>query len=188
MRTLGRDAFAASVVTAVLALTAVGCSDDKSGSAAPPTNVHSVAISPPASASDSAPPSTPESSPPNTGKSPAPSASGSTKASSRPPTATSSKPRSSAPAGGPDAKFQGTWYYPQRDATGALLTLTISGGSISVSMNGDGCSGKISATAYVTMTCKGDTGKGQASVSSNGQTLTITWVDTPAEQFMRTKP
>jgi hypothetical protein len=173
----------------------VGCSDDGGGkSAGPPTNVHTVSlptVTPSSGTALPAPPSSaagPEPSASAGGKPSSPSASGSGKATSRSPGATTTKPRTSAPAAGPPAKFQGTWYYPRRDATGAVVTLTVSGGAISVALNGNGCSGTISATAYVTMTCKGDVGKGQASVSSNGQTLTIAWVDDAAEQFVRTRP
>lgn len=177
-------------VTAVLGLASAGCSDDEDSAGeqptvvqtrpAPPSPVELAVSSPPPATSASAEPS-----------SSVPTAKASTRApsaTSAKPSSASAKPSTSAPAGGPAAKFQGAWYYAERDADGSLLTLTVSGGTISVAMNGDGCSGRISASAYVTMTCKGDTGRGQASVSGDGETLTIAWEDGVAEKFVRTKP
>lgn len=178
-------------VTAVLGLGSAGCSDDKGSSAERPTSSPTLPVPPPSTATESAV----SSPPPASGAEPSSPAASTKPASTRAPSATSAKPTTasakpstSAPAGGPAAKFQGAWYYAKRDANGSLLTLTVNGGTISVAMNGDSCSGRISASAYVTMTCKGDTGQGQASVSGDGETLTIAWEDGVAEKFVRTKP
>ncbi|GAA4984200.1 hypothetical protein GCM10023205_62730 [Yinghuangia aomiensis] len=171
-------------VAAALLLAGTACSGGGGGGGKPSA---SIPVTLPAT---SAPPSAdPSASAGASGPSAQPSATSARPATTSPTrAATTAKPRTSAPAGGPDAKFQGLWYYSMRDQTGGVPTLTVRGSTISVQATGLNCSGSISTSAYVNISCKGDTGKGQASVSADGKTLTIAWTDTPAERFQRTKP
>ncbi|MEU1790793.1 hypothetical protein ABZ553_33950 [Streptomyces sparsogenes] len=86
------------------------------------------------------------------------------------------------------SQVQGAWYYPMRDANGNLITLRISGSSMTASGNKGTCSGTISASMAVTFTCQGATTNGTARLSDGGQTLTFNWSDGNPDRFVRAKP
>ncbi|MFD8382815.1 hypothetical protein ACFV2X_30610 [Streptomyces sp. NPDC059679] len=86
------------------------------------------------------------------------------------------------------ASVQGNWYYPVRDASGNVITLRISGTSMSASGNKGTCSGTINASMAVTFSCQGETTNGTAQLSNGGQTITFNWSSGNPDRFVRTKP
>ncbi|MES4906803.1 MULTISPECIES: hypothetical protein [unclassified Streptomyces] len=86
------------------------------------------------------------------------------------------------------SRVQGTWYYPMRDANGNLITLRISGTSMSASGNKGTCSGTISASMATSFTCGGETTSGTAQLSDGGQTITFNWSSGNPDRFVRAKP
>lgn len=171
-------------IAAALLLAGTACSGGGGGKAKPsasiPVSSPATSAAPSADPSGSATASDPPASPSATSARPV------TTTPTR--AATSAKPRTSAPAGGPGAEFQGLWYYSIHDSSGKMPTLTVRGSTLLVQAPGLSCTGTISASASVTIPCKGEVGKGQASVSADGKTLTIAWTDSSPERFVRTKP
>lgn len=94
----------------------------------------------------------------------------------------------SADGGGGAQSIQGAWYFPVRDKNGALLSLTISGSSMTISGPKGKCNGTANGLA-VTMSCTGETVNGQAVVTAGGQKLELDWKgDLPSDRFTREKP
>ncbi|MGY0062417.1 hypothetical protein ACWY4P_38800 [Streptomyces sp. LZ34] len=195
----------ATTAVAVLALTLTGCGgDDGDGKSASPAKDDKGASQSkdtgkptPSSTGDSgdmkssSPTSTPSRSK-APGKAPGKTA---TRAPGHSATSTPKAPtpsRTSVPSrpstGGRLASVQGTWYYTIRDASGNLLTLQISGTSMTMSGPKGSCSGTISASLAISITCQGQSASGTAQVSNGGQNLALNWTTGNPDRFTRTKP
>ncbi|GAA2333335.1 hypothetical protein [Streptomyces cuspidosporus] len=190
----------AATAVAVLAFTLTGCGDDgdDSKSAAPTkddkatTRAEDAGRSTPSAGGDSGDMKSSRPTPtPSRAKAPSGTA---TPAPSRTTSAPSKAPAPSRTTAAPPttssqlSRVQGAWYYPMRDANGNLITLRISGTSMSASGNKGTCSGTISASMAATFTCQGATTSGTARLSDGGRTLTFNWSDGNPDRFVRAKP
>ncbi|MFI8852058.1 hypothetical protein [Streptomyces sp. 891-h] len=95
---------------------------------------------------------------------------------------------SKAPGGkrGIDA-VQGTWYFPYL-VKGKPITFTVTGGSYTFAGQGASCSGPISRSLRISVTCRGLNLTGQARVSEDGRTLTLDWDNGKPDRFTRAQP
>ncbi|MDX3232614.1 hypothetical protein [Streptomyces sp. ME19-01-6] len=189
----------AATAVAVLALTLTGCGSDGDGTSAAPAKddkgaSQSKATGKPAASGtgasgdmkSSSPTATPSrSKAPSKTAAPVPSRTTSAPAKAPVPSRTTA-----APPATPSklASVQGTWYYPVRDSSGNVITLRISGTSMSANGNKGTCSGTINASMAATFTCGGESTNGTAQVSNGGQTLTFNWSEGNPDVFVRTKP
>ncbi|MBO8184800.1 hypothetical protein [Streptomyces spirodelae] len=82
---------------------------------------------------------------------------------------------------------QGTWYFPYL-VKGKPITFTVTGGSYTFAGQGASCSGPISRSLRISVTCRGLNLTGQARVSEDGRTLTLDWENGKPDRFTRAQP
>ncbi|MBB5937288.1 hypothetical protein [Streptomyces zagrosensis] len=91
--------------------------------------------------------------------------------------------------GGSDGtSADGIWYATERDDSGQVGILSVSGSSFVMRAGTMTCTGTADEAMNVNSVCQGDSMTGKAEISEGGQKLTITWNGSGTDEFSRQMP